>query len=118
MRNARTPLRRSCAAPIARVSRRRTRRRSLRARSDVISRVPAPHDPSAARCAARAFREHPAPRENRPLYVDRYGESILLKPEQNGLGLLVWGLPVLFVVLAGGGVGGAFRRWPRTHAVT
>ena len=34
--------------------------------------------------------------EIRQVYVDRYGESILLKPEQSGLGLLVWGLPVLF----------------------
>jgi cytochrome c-type biogenesis protein CcmH len=51
----------------------------------------------------------------RRVYVDRYGESILLKPEQHGLGLLVWGLPVLFVVLAGGGLVVAFRRWRRTE---
>jgi cytochrome c-type biogenesis protein CcmH len=51
--------------------------------------------------------------EIRQVYVDRYGESILLKPEQSGLGLLVWGLPVLFVVLAGAGLVVAFRRWQR-----
>jgi len=51
--------------------------------------------------------------EIRRVYVDRYGESILLKPEQNGLGLLVWGLPVLFVVLGGAGLLIAFRRWRR-----
>jgi cytochrome c-type biogenesis protein CcmH len=51
--------------------------------------------------------------EIRQVYVDRYGESILLKPEQNGLGLVVWGLPVLFVVLAGAGLVIAFRRWRR-----
>jgi len=53
--------------------------------------------------------------EIRRVYVDRYGESILLKPEQTGLGLLVWGLPVLFVVLAGAGLVVAFRRWRRTE---
>ncbi|MBM3659236.1 MAG: cytochrome c-type biogenesis protein CcmH [Actinobacteria bacterium] len=44
-------------------------------------------------------------------YVDRYGESILLEPERDGIGLVVWGLPLL--VLVGGGVGlfFAFRRW-------
>jgi cytochrome c-type biogenesis protein CcmH len=51
--------------------------------------------------------------EIRQVYVDRYGESILLKPEQNGLGILVWGLPVLFVVLAGAGLVIAFCRWRR-----
>jgi cytochrome c-type biogenesis protein CcmH len=51
--------------------------------------------------------------EIRQVYVDRYGESILLKPDQSGLGLLVWGLPVLFVVLAGAGLVVAFRRWQR-----
>ena len=56
--------------------------------------------------------------EIRQVYVDRYGESILLKPEQNGLGLLVWGLPVLFVVLAGAGLVVAFRRWRRTEPMT
>jgi len=53
--------------------------------------------------------------EIRRVYVDRYGESILLEPEQNGFGLLVWGLPVLFVVLAGAGLVVAFRRWRRTE---
>jgi len=48
-------------------------------------------------------------------YVDRYGESILLEPERDGIGLVVWGLPIL--ILVGGGVGlfFAFRRW-RTSA--
>jgi cytochrome c-type biogenesis protein CcmH/NrfF len=56
--------------------------------------------------------------EIRQVYVDRYGESILLKPEQNGLGLLVWGLPVFFVVLAAGGLVIAFRRWHRAAPMT
>jgi cytochrome c-type biogenesis protein CcmH len=47
----------------------------------------------------------------RRAYVDRYGESILLKPEQGGLGLIVWGLPVLLLVVGAGGLFLAFRRW-------
>jgi cytochrome c-type biogenesis protein CcmH len=39
----------------------------------------------------------------RQVYVDRYGESILLEPEGDGLGILLWSLPVL--VLGGGGAG-------------
>jgi cytochrome c-type biogenesis protein CcmH len=54
----------------------------------------------------------------RQVYIDRYGESILLRPEQNGLGLVVWGLPVLFVVLAGGGLVVALRRWRRATPLT
>jgi len=56
--------------------------------------------------------------EIRQVYVDRYGESILLNPEQSGLGLVVWGLPVLFVVLAGAGLVVAFRRWHRATPMT
>ncbi|MEI8002081.1 MAG: cytochrome c-type biogenesis protein [Actinomycetes bacterium] len=47
-------------------------------------------------------------------YADRYGDSILLKPAADGLGLLVWGLPVLLLVVAAGGLVLAFRRWRRT----
>ena len=47
----------------------------------------------------------------RRAYVDRYGESILLKPEQGGLGFLVWGLPVLLLVAGAGALLVAFRRW-------
>ena len=47
----------------------------------------------------------------RRAYVDRYGESILLEPDRSGLGLLVWGLPVLILVAGGIGLVVAFRRW-------
>ncbi|GMU78203.1 MAG: hypothetical protein AMXMBFR46_09980 [Acidimicrobiia bacterium] len=50
----------------------------------------------------------------RRAYVDRYGESILLKPEQGGLGLIVWGLPVLLLVVGAGALVLAFRRWRST----
>jgi cytochrome c-type biogenesis protein CcmH len=55
----------------------------------------------------------------RQVYVDRYGESILLKPERSGLGVLVWGLPVVALVLGAGGLALAFARWrraPHLHA--
>lgn len=47
----------------------------------------------------------------RKAYVDRYGESILLRPEQGGLGLLVWGLPVLLLVVGTAALFVALRRW-------
>jgi cytochrome c-type biogenesis protein CcmH len=47
----------------------------------------------------------------RQSYVDRYGESILLNPEGEGLGVLVWGLPVLVLIVGGGGLVLALRRW-------
>ena len=47
------------------------------------------------------------------MYINRYGESILLKPPSSGLGLLVWVLPVVAVALAIVGLGFAFVRWRR-----
>ncbi len=49
----------------------------------------------------------------RQVYVDRYGDSILLKPSGSGLGLLVWGLPVVVVVVGGAGLVLALARWRR-----
>jgi cytochrome c-type biogenesis protein CcmH len=49
----------------------------------------------------------------RRAYVDRYGESILLEPERSGMGLVVWGLPVLVLLAGGAGLFFAFRRWRR-----
>jgi cytochrome c-type biogenesis protein CcmH len=50
-------------------------------------------------------------------YVDRFGESILLNPEGGGLGVLVWGLPVLVLVVGAGGLVLALRRWRREPAM-
>jgi len=49
----------------------------------------------------------------RQAYVDRYGESILLNPEGGGLGVVVWGLPVVALILGAGGLAVALRRWRR-----
>jgi cytochrome c-type biogenesis protein CcmH len=55
----------------------------------------------------------------RQVYVDKFGESILLAPEGSGLGVLVWGLPVVALLLGAGGLALALRRWraaPKLHA--
>lgn len=51
-------------------------------------------------------------------FVDRYGEFILLKPTGSGLGLIVWGLPVLVLVVGAGGLFLALRRWRREPRLT
>jgi len=56
--------------------------------------------------------------EIRQVYVDRYGEQILLSPEGSGLGLIVWVLPVVVVALGAAGIWFALsrsRREPRLH---
>ncbi len=49
----------------------------------------------------------------RQAYVERYGEWVLLEPAGAGLGAVVWALPIAALVLAGGGLALAFRRWRR-----
>ncbi|HMF82985.1 MAG TPA: cytochrome c-type biogenesis protein CcmH, partial [Acidimicrobiia bacterium] len=49
----------------------------------------------------------------RQAYIDKFGDSILLKPESGGLGILVWGLPAAALVLGVGGLVLALRRWRR-----
>ena len=51
--------------------------------------------------------------EIRRVYVDRYGESVLLKPTNTGVGILVWALPVIVLILGAGGIVLALRRWQR-----
>ncbi len=51
--------------------------------------------------------------EIRQVYVDRYGESVLLKPSSNGLGILVWALPIAALLIGAGGIVLALRRWQR-----
>lgn len=49
----------------------------------------------------------------RQAYVDRYGESVLLKPASDGVGVVVWALPVVILVVGAGGLLIALRRWQR-----
>ncbi len=55
----------------------------------------------------------------RQAYVDRYGETILLNPQDSGVSLLVWILPVLVLALGATGIVFALRRnrdQPHLHA--
>jgi cytochrome c-type biogenesis protein CcmH len=71
--------------------------------------------------SARAFRAEIRRRieagqsdaEIRRAFVDTYGEFILLKPAGSGLGFVVWGLPVVVLVVGAGGLVLALRRWRR-----
>ncbi len=76
---------------------------------------------SSSTSSARAFRADIRRRveagqsdgEIKRAFVDSYGEFILLKPSGSGLGWIVWGLPVLALVLGAGGLVLALRRWRR-----
>jgi cytochrome c-type biogenesis protein CcmH len=61
----------------------------------------------------RRVRQGESDDDIRQEYTDRFGESILLNPEGDGLGIIVWGLPVLVLVLGAGGLALALRRWRR-----
>lgn len=50
----------------------------------------------------------------RDAYVAVYGEKILLTPDNGGLGVLAWGIPVVGIILGGAGIVFALRRWSRT----
>ena len=56
--------------------------------------------------------------EIRQVYVDRYGESVLLQPSNQGLGVLVWALPIAVLVIGAGGIVLALRRWQREPRLT
>ena len=51
--------------------------------------------------------------EIKSFLVSRFGRDILLKPPASGVSGLVWALPVVAFVAAGGGLFVAFRRWRR-----
>jgi len=55
----------------------------------------------------------------RQVYVDDYGQSILLTPQSSGVSLIVWVLPVVVLALGATGIVYALRRGrttPRLHA--
>ena len=57
--------------------------------------------------------------EIRQAYIDRYGESILLSPQDSGVSLLVWILPIVVLALGATGIVFALRRnreQPHLHA--
>jgi cytochrome c-type biogenesis protein CcmH/NrfF len=51
--------------------------------------------------------------EIRAYFASTYGDQILLTPPAEGVGSLVWVLPVVAAVLGAAGLGWAFVRWRR-----
>jgi cytochrome c-type biogenesis protein CcmH len=55
----------------------------------------------------------------RQAYIDKYGDSILLAPQDSGVSLLVWILPIVVLALGATGIVFALRRnrdEPHLHA--
>lgn len=67
----------------------------------------------ARRDIERRLRKGESADDIRQSYVDRYGESVLLKPAGDGVSVIVWALPVVILVLGAGGLVIALRRWQR-----
>ena len=44
-------------------------------------------------------------------YVDIWGERILLEPQNDGIALIAWGLPVIAIILGAAGIVFALRKW-------
>ena len=51
--------------------------------------------------------------EIRAAYVAIYTQYILLSPDSHGIGIIVWGAPVAALIIGGGGLALALRRWGR-----
>ncbi len=54
-----------------------------------------------------------SPAEVQAYFVSKYGEWILLQPKPEGFNLAVYALPIMALLLGGGAVGLAVRRWTR-----
>ncbi len=50
-------------------------------------------------------------------FLGKYGQWILLEPRAEGINLLVYWLPVLFLVLGAGGIWMVVRKWTRPRPV-
>lgn len=53
----------------------------------------------------------------RQVYIDRYGQSIVLTPDGTGFTGLVWVIPVVAAALAASAMGLAFARWRAEAAI-
>jgi cytochrome c-type biogenesis protein CcmH len=60
---------------------------------------------------AQRLQEGQTPDQIREYYGGKYGDSILVTPQSNGLVALVWIIPVAALVIAIAGLVVAFRRW-------
>jgi cytochrome c-type biogenesis protein CcmH len=66
---------------------------------------------------ARRVEEGQTDDEIRAYYASSFGEEALLTPSSEGLGGLVWALPVIVVVVGAAGIVLALRRWSAAGAV-
>jgi cytochrome c-type biogenesis protein CcmH len=67
----------------------------------------------------RRIRHGQSDAEIRQAYIDTYGEGILLAPQDSGVSLIVWILPMVVVALGATGIVFALRRnreQPHLHA--
>lgn len=67
----------------------------------------------------RRIKDGESDEEIRQAYVDTYGESILLTPQDSGVSLIVWILPIVVLALGATGIVFALRRnrgEPHLHA--
>jgi cytochrome c-type biogenesis protein CcmH len=67
---------------------------------------------------AQRLQEGQSADEIRAYYAAKYGDSILVTPQSNGLVALVWIIPVAALVLAIAGLVFAFRRWGARSTVS
>jgi cytochrome c-type biogenesis protein CcmH len=67
---------------------------------------------------AQRLQEGQSPDDIRAYYASKYGDSILVTPQSNGLVALVWIIPVAALVIAIAGLFFAFRRWGERATVS
>jgi cytochrome c-type biogenesis protein CcmH len=56
--------------------------------------------------------------EIKAFYVGKYTQYILLSPDSHGIGLFVWAAPIAVLILGGGGLALALRRWSHEPRLT
>jgi cytochrome c-type biogenesis protein CcmH len=64
---------------------------------------------------ARRLRVGQSDQEIRDFFVARFGPSILLTPQGEGIDLMAWIAPALLFAAGLALLGGALRRWSRPH---
>jgi cytochrome c-type biogenesis protein CcmH len=57
------------------------------------------------------LREGKSPKEIKAYFVSKYGEWILLEPKASGMNIIVYGLPVLLVVLGAAFIYFIVKKW-------
>jgi cytochrome c-type biogenesis protein CcmH len=65
-----------------------------------------------------SIRDGQTDRQIRDTYVRAYGERVLLTPDNGGVGVIAWGLPIVVLLIGGAGIVLGLRRWSRTPKLT